>query len=264
MKPCHGHRALPDFLIIGAQKSATTALLSYLGQHPGIRLPRKKATHYFDLNYSRGTGWYARHFPQTAGLFARLSPFAFPFDRPWLTGESCPSYMFLAEVPHRVKATLPDVKIIVSLRDPVDRLISQFYHEHRKGRAVEGFESYIADSLQTNWPVSGGDIEKIRQRHAVPRGFYADQLEHWLDFFPKERFHLLRFDRLVNDPRTTLNQIFQFLDLPEYDVDTSQILNKGSKMNSGTANQELLSNLHELYRRKNADLSKTFGTEFSW
>jgi hypothetical protein len=264
MKPCHGHRALPDFLIIGAQKSATTSLLSYLGQHPGIKLPRKKATHYFDLNYSRDTAWYARHFPRAGGLSAKLFPWVAPSDRPWLTGESCPSYMFLAEVPGRVKATLPDVKIIVSLRDPVERLFSQFYHEHRKGRAAEGLENYIADSLQSEWPVSGSDIAKLRQRYAVPRGFYADQLKHWLDFFPKERFHLLRFDRLVKEPRTTLNQIFRFLDLPEYDVDTSEILNKGTKSDSNTVNQELLSNLQELYRRKNADLRKKFGTDFSW
>jgi len=264
MKPHYRHRALPDFLIIGAQKSATTSLLSYLGQHPAIRLPRKKATHYFDLNYHRGPAWYAGHFPRLGGIGAWLNPAAAASERPWLTGESCPSYMFLPDVPARVKETLPDVKIIVSLRDPVDRLISQFYHEHRKGRSAGDFQSYVGESLLAGWPPAGGDVENIRQRHAVPRGFYADQIGHWLKFFPKERFHLLRFDRLISAPGPVLDDIFRFLGLPAHAIDTSAVLNKGSKPAAEAISPGLIAELRALYRQRNAGLSEAFGAEFSW
>ena len=76
MKPHLNGRALPDFLIIGAQKSATTSLLSYIGRHSQVRLGRKKTAHFFDLSFHKGAGWYAGHFPRI-----RPWPFSLFFSR---------------------------------------------------------------------------------------------------------------------------------------------------------------------------------------
>lgn len=259
MKPRHGTRALPDFLVIGAQKSATTSLLAYIGGHVGVRLGRKKTAHFFDLNFHRGTRWYARHFPPLS-RFWLLPPAA---DRAWLTGESCPSYMFLPEVPGRVRDLLPEVRLIAILRDPVDRLVSQYHHEFRKGRAPATFEEFIRPSLASGWP-PGGEIEAIRQRCAVPRGFYADQVRHWLGFFPRRQLCVLAFEDLVRDPGGTLNEAFRFLGLPAQQVDTSAVLNRGTGRSPDPVDPALRSKLTALYRHRNAGLSDLVGRRFEW
>ena len=263
MKPHHGARALPDFLIIGAQKSATTSLLSYIGQHSQVRLGAKKAVHFFDMNFHRGAGWYARRFP-----LIRPWPLSLFFsgslgERDWLTGESCPSYMFLPDVPGRVHDLLPEAKLIVILRNPVDRLVSQYQHERRKHRADESFEEFIAPSLKAAWPPAGG-IEYLRQRCAVPRGFYADQLRHWQLIFPIERFLVLSFEELVKSPTDTLNRTFEFLGLEAQPVDTSTVLNKGTGSRFPAIDPSLRIQLEILYREKNHRLEEITGRKSFW
>jgi len=263
MKPRHGLRALPDFLIIGAQKSATTSLLYYLRGHPHIRPGWNKAAHYFDLNHDRGLDWYARRFPYLSPL-GPLSAFAPPSgERSWITGESSPSYMFLPEVPARVQAVLPEVKIVAILRDPVDRLISQYHHEARKGRAPASFEAFVAPSIDTEWPPEG-EIEAVRQRCAVPRGFYEDQLRHWRGIFPAEQFCILGFEDLVRDPQGTLNEAFSFLGVDPHTVDTSKVLNRGTGRSGGGIDSAICARLTALYREKNAGLAELIGKRFAW
>jgi hypothetical protein len=263
MKPRLGLRALPDFLIIGAQKSATTSLLYYMRGHPQIRPGWNKAAHYFDLNYHHGLRWYARRFPYLSplGPLANLAPPS--GERSWITGESSPSYMFLPEVPARVHEVLPDVKIIAILRDPVDRLISQYHHEARKGRAPASFEEFVAPSIDTDWPPEG-EIEALRQRCAVPRGFYEDQIRHWRTFFPAERFCVLGFEDLVQDPQGTLNETFAFLGVGPHAVDTSKVLNRGTRKPGSGIDSGLLDRLTALYRERNAGLSELIGKRFAW
>lgn len=263
MKPRYGLHALPDFLIIGAQKSATTSLLYYLGRHPQLRTGWHKALHFFDLNYHRGVAWYARRFP----FVSRLGPFGLLApgfgERSWITGESSPSYMFLPEAAERACQVVPEAQIIAILRDPVDRLVSQYHHEARKGRAPGGFAAFVAPSLTADWPPEG-DIETARQRCAVPRGFYADQLRHWLKFFPAERLCVLGFEDLLADPQATLDQAFRFLDLAPHPVDTSKVLNKGTGRAEDRVDAGLRAELTALYRERNAGLAGLAGRSFAW
>jgi hypothetical protein len=171
--------------------------------------------------------------------------------------------MFLPEVPARVQAVLPEVKIIAILRDPVDRLISQYHHEARKGRAPASFEDFVAPSIDTDWPATG-EIEALRQRCAVPRGFYEDQLRHWRGFFPAERFCVLGFEDLVRDPQQTLNETFAFLDLGPHEVDASKVLNRGTRKADGGIDSGLIDRLTALYREKNAGLAELIGKRFAW
>jgi hypothetical protein len=263
MKPHRGARALPDFLIIGAQKSATTSLLSYVGRHSKVRLGTKKTPHFFDLNFHRGANWYARHFPRIRPWPLSLLSSGSLSERDWLTGESCPSYMFLPDVPGRVRELLPDIKIIVILRNPVDRLISQYQHERRKNRAEERFEDFIAPSLEAAWPPKG-DIEYQRQRCAVPRGFYVDQLRHWQIFFPPQRFLILSFEELVKNNTVTLNRVFEFLGLEAQTVDTSKVLNKGTGSGSLVIDPGVRTQLENLYRQKNEELEGITGQKSFW
>src|SRR5436309_16134274 len=108
---------LPDFIVIGAQKSGTGSLYAYLNGHPDVAGARVKEVHYFDLHYHRGVDWYLDQFPDEAAA------------RPRCTGEASPYYLFHPHAPRRAFDLVPDARLIALLRDPVDRAISHYHHE---------------------------------------------------------------------------------------------------------------------------------------
>ncbi len=132
-------RGLPDFVIIGAQKSGTTSLYDFVIRHPEIAPALKKEMHYFSINYKFGEQWYRSNFP--TNLSRRY--FTKKTGQKLLSGEASPSYLFYPTVPSRMKKVLPDVKLIVILRNPVDRAYSQYHHSRRKGRETLSFEKAI-------------------------------------------------------------------------------------------------------------------------
>src|SRR5437762_1657829 len=114
-------RRLPDYIIVGAQKSGTTSLWAYLNEHPYVQPVLNKETNYFDSNYNRGPAWYRSHFP----LMKRDNSCATPVSKT-LTGESCANYIFHPLAPQRAAETVPRAKIIFLLRNPVDRAFSHY------------------------------------------------------------------------------------------------------------------------------------------
>ncbi|MGB9141114.1 MAG: sulfotransferase domain-containing protein, partial [Aestuariivirga sp.] len=148
-------------------------------------------------------------------------------------------------------------------RNPVDRLISHYQHERRKDRTEKSFEDFIALSVSSAWPAEG-DITYVRQRCAVPRGFYVDQLRHWQTYFPNQRFFVLSFEDLVKNTPATLNGVFEFLGLEQQTVDTSTVLNKGTGGKPPVITRDLRNQLEDLYRQKNAGLEGMTGRKFGW
>ncbi|HXS47682.1 MAG TPA: sulfotransferase domain-containing protein, partial [Solirubrobacterales bacterium] len=176
-----GQRPLPDFLIIGAQKGGTTSLHAYLSEHRRVSPSSTKEVHFFDHAYDRGLGWYRAHFQRSAK--APLS----------LSGEATPYYLFHPLVPARVAETLPESRLIVILRDPVDRAFSHHNHELALGFEDLPFEEAIEREPER----LEGEQERIledpgyrsfaHQHHSyVSRGRYAEQLERWLAHVPPE------------------------------------------------------------------------------
>src|SRR5690606_34905253 len=181
-------RALPDFLIIGTKRGGTTSLWRYLLQHPLV--PRlfpawnTKTSHYFEENWSRGEAWYRSHFPtdrQRAWLQRRRGA-------PPRVGEAAPLYMFHPLVAERVAKLMPHVKLIVLLRDPVERAYS-----HWKERRTEGTEPLsFAEALEAEEERTAGEREKLiadpyYHSNAYDwytyraRGRYLEHLEPWLE-----------------------------------------------------------------------------------
>ena len=118
-------------------------------------------------------------------------------------------------------------------------------------------------SFGSAWPPEG-DIEYLRQRCAVPRGFYADQLRHWQMIFPAERFLVLSFEELVKNTTATLNRVFEFLGLEAQTVDTSTVLNKGTGNRFPVIAPGLRIQLESLYRQKNQALEGITGQKSFW
>jgi hypothetical protein len=124
-------RPLPDFLLLGAQKAGTTALYEYLRRHPQITGPSWKEVSFFDRHWARGESWYRGNFPNLARTRGKL------------VGEASPSYVLHPLAPQRVQELVPDARLIVLVRNPVDRAFSQYNHEVALGREPLPFEEAL-------------------------------------------------------------------------------------------------------------------------
>ena len=141
-----------------------------------------------------------------------------------MTGEATPCYLFHPHVPKRVFERLPGVKLIVLLRNPVDRAYAFYNMQVRRRRETLSFEAAIEREEER----LGGELEKMLadenyfsfNRHHysyVSRGIYVDQLKHWMNFFPKEQISILISEHLFKDPLETFKRVIQFLDLPSWE-----------------------------------------------
>jgi hypothetical protein len=215
-------RPLPDFLIIGAQKAGTTALYSYLREHPAIAGPPWKEVSFFDRHFWRGDAWYRGHFPNRLYLRrmrarAEVEP---------IVGEASPSYVFHPLAPQRVAALVPDVRLIALVRNPVDRALSHYHHEVALGRERLSFE----EALEQEDIRLEGELERMLDARYfsrawwnftyLSRGRYAEQLERWLEMFPRERLLVVPSEDLLDRPGETYGQVLDFLGAPPHELDS--------------------------------------------
>jgi hypothetical protein len=193
-------RVLPDFLILGAQKSGTTWLAHKLRQHPDVWLPRSEI-HYFDkdYNYAKGMAWYQAHFvdAQPGSLIGEKTP-----DYLWANGIGVEGHM--PDVHRYIYEALPDAKLIVSLRNPVERAISAVNHVIRSGRISP---LHAIDDLLV------GSKQSLVEGHGViDYGRYHRQLEAYLEYFERCQMLILVFEEdIVQRPTAGLTKACEFL-----------------------------------------------------
>lgn len=187
-------RMLPDFIIIGAQRSGTTSLFNYLGQHPEIYQSFPKETHYFSNHYQKGVGWYRSHFPLKVHKVIAESY----LKRKFIAGEATPYYISHPLAPGRVHNLVPNVKLIVLLRNPVDRAYSHYHHQVKLGMEPLTFE----EAIDAEEERISGEVERIKrdvqyrsfnlQNYSyLYRGVYIHQVRTWLEYFDREQFLVL-------------------------------------------------------------------------
>ena len=212
-------RMSPGFLICGAQRCGTTSMYRALSQHPAIlKAVLHKGIHYFDTGYLNGRLWYQAHFPLRAHarLVARrqhLTP---------LTFESSPYYLFHPLSASRIARDLPHVKIIVLLRDPVERTYSAYSHELARGFETEDFETALGleDSRlageEDRLVADPGYYSHSHQHHAyLRRGRYLEQLQRIEKFIGRDRLHVVDSDDFFSNPVATWLDVVRFLQLPD-------------------------------------------------
>jgi hypothetical protein len=217
-----GARLMPSFVIAGAQRCGTTSLHEDLAQHPSVLTPiRRKGVHYFDVSYDRGLAWYRGHFPtrRTARRTAREEG-----AEPVITGEASPYYMFHPLAPERIARDLPGVKIIVMLRDPVERAYSAHAHEFARGFETEPFEraldleeSRLSGEAERLRADPYADSHALRHQAYVARGRYVEQLDHLTELFGRERIHVVDSEAFFTDPEPVFAGVCGFLGLPPTD-----------------------------------------------
>ena len=247
---------LPSALSLGAQKAGTTSLFTYLTQHPLVGRPTRKEIGYFDINFDRGLSWYRAHFP---------------IRRPnTLTLEASTGYLDYLHAPERVARVLPAVRLIVLLRDPVDRAWSHYRHTVRLSHEALAFEDAIAqEGSRTNWIYERMEHDEAfysRDRDYysyLRRGRYVEQLERWLAVFPREQLLVLWTEDLEKNPGDVVKQAFSFLDLPAYEGVRYERLNSdtepGVKMRLETHQR-----LQEYFQPYNVRLAELLGCDVRW
>ncbi|XP_059180560.1 heparan sulfate glucosamine 3-O-sulfotransferase 3A1-like [Centropristis striata] len=185
-----GSKKLPQALIIGVKKGGTRALLEFLRVHPDIRAVGAEP-HFFDRNYENGLEWYRELMPKTL--------------EGQITMEKTPSYFVTREAPARISAMSRSTKLIVVVRDPVTRAISDYTQTLSKKPDIPSFESLTFKNrttglIDTSWS-------------AIQIGIYAKHLDNWLQYFPMEQILFVSGERLISDPAGELGRVQDFLGL---------------------------------------------------
>jgi hypothetical protein len=212
-------RMLPSFLVCGGQRCGTTSLYRALAAHPAVlKAVWHKGVHYFDTSYHRGPRWYRAHFP----LQRTASRIQHEVGVPAQTFESSPYYLYHPHAAARIAADLPHAKLIVLVRDPVERAYSQHAHE-----VARGFETErdFAAALRLEPVRLQGQRERLlahphaysfsHQHHAYrARGEYATYLTLLAHHVSRERILVVDSERFFADPETTYDRVLDFLGLP--------------------------------------------------
>ncbi len=187
---------IPNFLVIGAQKAGTTWLSQVLPQHPDIFMPAQEVR-YFNDHYGKGHDWYLSWYNGRKNERA--------------VGEKTPGYLWVPspfqtefpankrrDIPQLVQAYNPEMRLIVTLRDPVRRAISAFFHHMREGRI----------DLQER-------IRDVGMRYGIiDRGFYHHQLTQWLEYFPRDQMLILTMETDIEvNAAATARRLYEFLDV---------------------------------------------------
>ena len=213
-----GLHMTPSFLICGAQRGGTTSMYQALRQHPNLLRPfLHKGVHYFDVAPQRSLNWYRAHFPFTAqgALRSRRT------GHPAMTFESSPYYLFHPLAAGRIAAALPGIKVLILLRDPVERAYSAHAHELARGFETEPF----ARALELEDKRVAGEEEKLiadptylshaHQHQAyLHRGVYIDQIERMAAAVGRDHVHLVDSEDFFTDPEPVWNDVIDFLGLP--------------------------------------------------
>lgn len=252
-------RRLPNFLILGTQKGGSTSLYDHIGLHPDVAVSPRKEIHYFSEDHQRGEYWYRMFFP---------------FKRSSLTfcGEASPYYIVDPHAAGRIKELIPDCRLIVLLRNPVERAISHYYHNFKKGRdplslieALQQEPSRIGDE----WTTILNDKSYSSQVHKVysycHRGKYAEQLQRYFEHFDREQILVIDSDDFFSQPQETMRIVFDFIGARQPSKDYFEQLkpknvNPLKKDVDVTAYRYLL----DYYQNPNQELYRITGVNFNW
>jgi len=250
-------RALPDFVVIGAQKAGTSSLYGQLTAHPSVLPAIRKELHFFDrrpVPLVRYQAWFPPR-AALAALDARTGR--------GITGEATPFYLCHPEVPTRLRAAVPDARLIAVLRDPVERAISGYHHAVGKGhedRTIEvaldpdAVEATVADPAWWDAPDC-----PVRRRGYLIRSRYAEQLERWFAVFPRDQVLVIGTDALRSG--RVPPAVLDFLDLP-HAPDAVPDRNVGTYTTRPATGLE--ARLREYFRPHDAQLASLLGTEVPW
>jgi hypothetical protein len=264
-RPTARWRVLPNVLIAGGQRCGTTSMYRALLQHPAVlRAVGRKGVHYFDTSYQRGPQWYRAHFPlQRTVAGARRDAGTSP-----IVLESSPYYGFHPLAAGRINTDLPGVRLIVLIRDPVERAYSAHAHELARGFETEPFERALSLEAER---LLGQDERLVREPFAVSldhqhhaylaRGQYVELLRRLAGVFGRDRLHVVDSHRFFAEPEAVWTDALSFLGLP---VGGNPIFERHNARPRSPMSSELRDRLENHFRPWDDELTDWLGWVPSW
>ncbi|MGB3402767.1 MAG: tetratricopeptide repeat protein [Microcoleaceae cyanobacterium] len=251
LKPCN----CPNFLIIGASKCGTTSLYHNLIEHPQILPALKKEIKFWHDDLKQGLDWYLSHFLPSPDTTHYLN---------YLTGEASPNYLDLPETAQRVYQCFPQMKLIIILRNPIERAISHYYHWVRLGLEYRSLEEVVETELKTIDTVLQFPIQYqhwYQSINYIARGVYIGFIQQWMAVFPPEQLLILHSQDLADNPEATMQQVFSFLGLPNFPNCHYTQLNVGKYP---PISPGIFQTLSQFYQPFNQQLEEYLGIQFGW
>ncbi|XP_048049368.1 heparan sulfate glucosamine 3-O-sulfotransferase 4 [Megalobrama amblycephala] len=258
----YGEKKLPQAIIIGVKKGGTRALLEALRVHPDVRAVGNEP-HFFDRNYEKGLDWYRELMPSTL--------------EGQITMEKTPSYFVTNSAPKRIHTMARDIKLIIVVRNPVTRAISDYTQTLSKRPEIPTFEVLAFKNrtlglIDASWS-------------ALRIGIYALHLESWMQYFPLSQMHFVSGERLIVDPAGEMAKVQDFLGLkrivtdkhfyfnktkgfpclkkPE-DSSTPRCLGKSKGRTHPKIDPDVIRRLHKFYKPFNMMFYQMTGQNFQW
>lgn len=269
-------QTLPDAIIIGAKKCGTRALLKFIGTHPNVSAAGAEA-HFFDRFYHMGLDWYRDQMP-----------FSTKYQ---ITIEKTPKYLVDKQVPRRVFHMNPKIKLIVVVRNPVERAISEYVQSkenrikkrHLTARRL-AYNS-LNDSTIVHRMIYDQDGQIKLDKPMIKNGLYVEHLKNWLKFFPLDQFLFINGESLVKSPSVEMQRMETFLNLKHvikrehfvYDhrkgfpciykpLESREVkcLNEQKGRKHPVIEKKILDDLQQLYRPYNKEFFETIQQEAWW
>lgn len=249
---------LPSFLIIGAARSGTTTIYSWLQEHPDIYLPleRRPEPHFFlkSEEFNRGFSYYSeRYFSNWNGEKA--------------IGEKSTSYLYQAtKVAPRIKESLPEVKLIALLRNPIDRAYSNYWFTVLSGLETLSFEDSLLCENERRANPGSPLLEEVQPYAYIDRGHYLTQIKQYLEYFPRDQLHISLFDELIENPTQLYRSITKFLQVDETIIPSSfDLITNSASMDKQPMSLETRQKLVDLYRSGVMELGEFLNVDlFHW
>ena len=239
--------SLPEFLGLGTQKGGTTTLHRLLEQHPDVYLPSCKEVHFFDQNHDAGEGWYRNHFANA--------------EAHQTCGEITPFYLFHPDVPGRIHNLLPTARMVVLLRDPVERTISQLFHARKRG--FETLEPAAALAAEPE-RLQSGDPVSLQKHSYLSRSRYLEQLDRYETLFEPEQLLVLRSESLFENPAPVWQELQRFLRLRQMPLPGRlPNANRGDQL-AESVDPLLRSRLREALRATAEGVRDRYGFGWDW
>jgi hypothetical protein len=240
---------LPDFVVIGAQKSGTSFFYNLLTKHPSVKPAAVKEIHFFDRHFARGVGWYRRCFSASKRVDGQRT----------VTGEATPSYLFDPQVPERMAQVVPEARLIALLRNPVDRAYSHYRMQVRRGTEARSFEEATQEEEKTLAEGRGKAVNKTTSYLA--RGLYAEQLERFSFFAARDRLLVVKSEDFFTRRLGVLGHVLRFLELPILESKDVQPAGREPYEPIDPATRR---RLEEFFAPHNERLYDLLSTDFGW
>lgn len=216
---------LPGFLVIGAAKSGTSSIHEYLRQHPMVSLPKRKESHFFVCDVATNPKPINYEDRILKNPVRTLAEYMADFEEKataTIFGEVCPSYLFFPNAPRNIKHYVPLVKLICILRNPADRLFSNF-NFLREENSIDNFNKLV-QSLPARNP------DNLDFYRWYLEGLYFDQLKRYFLIFPTENIKIFLFEELESQPDKLMKDLSDFIGLSPFQFNTSLRFNTSGKV----------------------------------